>query len=388
MTTIQKSILMSKGGSDYTSSEFNPARLTFARTRRGLKKTDLAREIKVTSRSITGYEAGEFPPERDRLDAIAEVLRFPKAFFFEEGPLEEIDATTVSFRAMSKMGMALRNMALGAGSIAILLDDWIQKRFVLPGLDLPDFGRDMGPEAAAQALRLHWGLGELSIRNIVHLLESKGIRVYSLVIDAREVDAFSTWWNSRPFVFLNTQKSAEHSRFDAAHELGHLVLHRHGDAIGQDAEKEANTFASAFLMPAKSILATQLRFPTLDSLIRLKKHWGVSVAALNYRLHSVGLTTEWINRNLCIQIASAGYRVSEPQSIVRETSQILEKVFKNLRDEDIGKNAIAQELHISVHEIEELTYGLLKLGAVPDRASPSSRPEVVVNNRPNLTIVK
>lgn len=389
MTTAQTSKLILKGVNDNFSGRFNPARLTFARARRGLKKTDLAKAINVTSRSITGYEAGEFPPENDRLDALVEVLRFPKAFFFEESQLEELDANAVSFRSMSKMGMALKSAALGAGAIAMTLDSWIQERFVLPKLDLPDFGRDMGPEAAAEALRLHWGLGEAPVKNMVHLLESKGVRIYSLAIDAREVDAFSTWWNGKAFVFLNTQKSAEHSRFDAAHELGHLVLHRHGAASGQDAEKEANAFASAFLMPRKSVLATQLRFPTLDTLIRVKKHWGVSVAALNYRLHTVGLTTEWINRSLCIQIASAGYRTNEPQSMSRETSQILEKVFKSLREDGVGKSTVAQDLYISPQEIEELTYGLLKLGAVPERSSVTSvAGEMPSPVRPTLKVVK
>lgn len=45
---------------------------------------------------------------------------------------------------------------------------------------------------------------------------------------ADEIDAFSLWRDDRPYIFLNTSKSAERSRFDAAHELGHLVLHRQG----------------------------------------------------------------------------------------------------------------------------------------------------------------
>jgi IrrE N-terminal-like domain len=57
-----------------------------------------------------------------------------------------------------------------------------------------------------------------------------------------------------PFVFLNTLKSGEHSRFDAA-ELGHLVLHRHAAPNGQEAEQDANAFASALLMPSASVRA-------------------------------------------------------------------------------------------------------------------------------------
>lgn len=58
---------------------------------------------------------------------------------------------------------------------------------------------------------------------MIHLLEAHGVRVLSLTQECREVDAFSLWLQ-QPFVFLNTQKSGEHSRFDAAHELGHLPL--------------------------------------------------------------------------------------------------------------------------------------------------------------------
>ncbi len=75
-------------------------------------------------------------------------------------------------------------------------------------------------EAAAEMLRAHWGIGELPVKNMIALLESRGIRVYSLAIDAKEVDAFSMWKGGRPFVFLNTFKSAEHCRFDAAREIG------------------------------------------------------------------------------------------------------------------------------------------------------------------------
>lgn len=385
---VAKSMFPLSGARELDSCEFNPSRLTFARTRRGLKKAEVAKLIGVTPRSVTGYEAGEFPPEPDRLILLSECLHFPVEFFLAEDQVDIIDEDIVSFRAMTKMGATLKNVALGAGSIAVQLNAWIESRFDLPGPDLPDLGRDMGPEAAAESLRSYWGLGEQPVKNLVHLLEAKGVRIFSLAIDAKEVDAFSMWWDGTPFVFLNTYKSAEHSRFDAAHELGHLILHRHGQPHGIEAEKEANAFASAFLMPAKSVLASKLRFPSVNDLIKFKRHWSVSVAALNYRLHALGLTTEWTNRSLCIQISKCGYRTCEPNSIQLETSQVLEKVFASLRDEGITKADIAQDLRVTTGEIDELTYGLLRMGAVPHRLSSHSKrsdPGVV---RPVLKIVK
>ena len=87
----------------------------------------------------------------------------------------------------------------------------------------------------------------------------------------------------KPYVFLNTIKSAESSRFDAAHELAHLVLHQDGSVAGRLAEDQANRFASAFLMPRADVLSVLPRVQHLQQLIDKKSRWRVSLAALNYR---------------------------------------------------------------------------------------------------------
>ena len=368
---------------------FNPQRFALARRRRGMKKRELATHIGVTERSVSGYESGTQEPEPGTLAKIAKTLRFPEAFFFGDDP-EVPTPDVASFRSLSKMTAGLRDSALGAGAIALLLNDWIEQRFDLPEPDLPDLGSEraaltnfealdklalsrsaQAPEAAAEMLRAHWGLGEQPVKNMIALLESKGVRVYSLAIDAKEVDAFSMWSGGRPFMFLNTFKSAERCRFDAAHELGHLVMHQHAHPQGPDLEREANAFASAFLMPRASVLAMAPRSITIKSLIKYKKLWSVSVAALNYRLHSLGLSTEWAYRTLCIQIAQEGYRTEEPESITHERSVILEKIFAALRADGVGKAGVAGELAISPEEINELTFGLMLNVLKGQSATPS-----------------
>jgi len=336
---------------------FNPSRLTLARKRRGLTMTRLAELIGVEPRSISAYENGEFTPDPERREQLARALRFPVSFFAGDD-LEQLSPDIASFRALSKMTASKRDMALGAGTIALLLNDWIEKRFELPQPSLPDLSQEGGPEAAAAAIRQLWGLGELAIKNMVHLLESRGVRLFSLTIDAQEVDAFSMWHDSKPFIFLNTMKSAEHSRFDAAHELGHLVLHRHGEPQGQEAEREAHAFAAAFLMPRGSVLANAPKFATVDHLVKLKKYWTVSVGALAYRLHAVDVLSEWHYRQLYIDISKRGFRTREPEEAPRETSQMLAKVFAALRDDSVAKRDIAEQLHITPEEIEQLVFGL------------------------------
>jgi Zn-dependent peptidase ImmA (M78 family) len=264
--------------------------------------------------------------------------------------------------------------------LAIVLASWIEGRFILPESNLIDF-RGL-PEAAAEEVRSLWALGQRPIKNTVHLLEANGVRVFSLAEDCREVDAFSFWHNSTAFIFLNTFKSGEHSRFDAMHELGHLVMHRHGGPDGRVAEQEADAFASAMLMPRDDVLAHAPRLATLPVLIQLKKRWIVALSALNYRLHTLCLTTDWQYRTLCIQISESGYRKNEPEPCARETSQVLEKVFTILRSEGVMRGDIATELCLRTEDLDALIFGL-----VPGNDGGKKDGPIGLNSRRHLRIV-
>lgn len=359
---------------------FSPSRLRVARKRRSLNKTQLASMIGVELRSVTGYERGEFEPSSETLSRIAQVLQFP-APFFSGADLHEPSNRTASFRSMARMAAAHREAALASGAIAFLLNDWIEERFALPEPDVLDL-REEDPETAAMVLRQHWMLGEKPIRNVVHLLEAKGVRVFSMAEDTAEVDAFSLWRENTPFVFLNTKKSAERSRFDAAHELGHLVLHRHDEPRGREAEHEANRFASAFLMPRGSVLAHAPLLPTLDALVKLKSHWIVSVSALAYRLHALGVLSEWNYRGLCIEMGQRGYRNQEPEGAQREMSLIIPKIFSALRAEGVGKADVAAQLHIVPDELDRLVFGLALTAVQGNTDGVATRPR-----NPELRIV-
>lgn len=351
---------------------FAPSRLSLARQRRGMTKAKLAAAAGLTSRSVTAYEAGETTPSQATVAALGQALSFPPEFF-QGPPPAEISPDQASFRAMSAMSAGRRDAALAAGAIAIMLSEWIESRFRLPPVDLPELRHD-SPEGAADALRAHWERGERPIRNMVHLLESKGIKVFSLPEESRDIDAFSLWHRGVPFIFLNTMKSGERGRFDAAHELGHLVLHRHGAPQGRVAEHEADAFASAFLMPRSSVVAAAPAFVDVDRLVRLKRTWDVSVAALAHRLNSVGLLSEWTYRSLCIEIAQRGYRSKEPNGIDRETSLVLDKVLRSLNSDGVTRAAVAAALKIPAAEIDGLFFGLAVSAIAGGVATSEPRP--------------
>lgn len=356
---------------------FNPSRLTIARKRRGCTKTEFAIKAEIPLRSFKAYELGEYPPPADVLDRIVSISGFPADFFFGE-TLDEPREETASFRSMARMKSYQRDMALSQGAIALHLNEWLEERFELPPVDVPSLGDETSPEVAAEVVRHHWGIGELPVSNLVHLLESKGIRIFSLAVDALEVDAFSMWKENSPFIFLNTAKTAERSRHDAAHELGHLVMHRHGGPLGRKAEEQANAFASAFLMPRSSVLAHTHKFPSLATLIKLKEIWQVSVAALAYRLHVLGILSDWQYRTLYIQISRNKFRTHEPNPISRETSLVLPKIFAALQEDGLTRSQVAKALCIPSAELEALMFGLTMAGIEGGNKSTPKRSKLTI----------
>jgi len=142
------------------------------------------------------------------------------------------------------------------------------------------------------------------------------------------------------------------------HELAHLVLHRHGKPQGPIAEKEADIFASHFLMPSMDLVAHVPFVTSLKQLVQAKKRWGVSVAALAYRLNKSGTLSDWHYQTFCIQLYSQ-YGKSEPNGLPRERSVLWEKIFRELWKEKVTKDHVASELNIPSDEIDGLLFSLV-----------------------------
>jgi Zn-dependent peptidase ImmA (M78 family)/DNA-binding XRE family transcriptional regulator len=335
---------------------YTPSRLTLARERRRFTKKALAEAIAVTPHSVLRFETGDITPSHETIDILAKVLEFPREFFF--GPdTDRPQESGASFRSLSAISAKERDAALSAGALAFIFSDWINQRFDLPPADLLDLTSDT-PEIAARSQREKWALGERPITNMVQLIECKGVRLFSMAENTLAVDAFSVWRSNFPYIFLNTMKSAEHARYDAAHELGHLVMHCHGGPHGRRAEDEANLFAASFLMPEEDVRATLPRVHTLNQIIEAKKRWGVSAMALIVRLRRLKIMSDWQYRGFCIDATDLGYRTAEPFAIPREHSVVWQKVLTTLWGERVTRDDIARSLHIPLSELENLLFGL------------------------------
>ena len=135
-------------------------------------------------------------------------------------------------------------------------------------------------------------------------------------------------------------------------------------------------------MPRSTVLAYVPRVPTLDQILELKRYWNVSAIALTRRLHDIGRVSEWQYRMLCIELQKRGYRGAEPNGIVRESSQILGKVFELLRAERVSKIELARQLQWPSQELDALIFGLAVTSVNP--GNPDRGRKGYSRNRPHI----
>ena len=307
------------------SAGFVGGRLREAREARGLTGPALAELLGVSRQAISQYEIGTSTPHPELVERLAQLLNVPKPFFFRAPGKEE--SHVIFFRSMSAATKAARTRAYRKYGWLRDITVQISERVNLPQVDIPTVNGDFESfggeeiETAAAAARYHFGLGDLPVPHVVRVLENHGAIVSRIPLEADTLDAFSEWCGDldRPFVVLGADKgSFTRSRFDAAHELGHLVLHRSVNQaqLSKTAnfsllEQQANRFAGAFLLPAGPFTHDFI-VPALSAFEALGEKWLVSVASMVHRTGVLGLVTDDELRRLWMAASRRGLRLHDP----------------------------------------------------------------------------
>lgn len=274
---------------------FEPARLTQARARLGVSKTDLAAQTGVSPAAIGQYEAGVNSPRPEVVARLARALQVRPEFFSVGRPLARLDSVNPHFRSLRSARVSDRQKALATATLLWELSFALERYVKLPEADLPVVPAGTTPAEAAAALRRHWSLPDGPVKHLIATTESHGIVVAVRPLSEIDaVDAFSVVVLDRPIIVTTPRRTENvfRHRFSVAHEIGHLLLHREVIEPTAAIEREADAFAAAFLTPASAMDAVLPQRLDLAALDRLGRTWGVAPTSLVRRMVERGRTTE------------------------------------------------------------------------------------------------
>jgi Zn-dependent peptidase ImmA (M78 family)/transcriptional regulator with XRE-family HTH domain len=344
------------------ASLFDGDRLRQARLYHGLRKVDVARKLGMTAGVVGQYEQSRTRPSPGTLAALSLQLGFPPEFFERRGEASvHVDEGQAHFRRLRSTSKLQRDRLLVRLELLADVLARVESHVRFPDVAVPsadvEIGDDAGVEATATAVRTEWGLGVGPIDNVVRLLESKGIIVVRPAIATGDVDAFSTWAAGRPVVVLGSDKDdAARSRFDAGHELGHLVMHHDVMPGHQAVERQAQRFAAAFLMPADAIARELPRRMSWPAYFDLKLRWRVSLQALLYRARSLGVLSPDGYQRAQIYLSRTWGREIEPIDLgPPERPTLLTKAFNLMESRlRITKDAIAADARVPRYTLDDL----------------------------------
>ena len=262
------------------------------------------------------------------------------------------------------------------------------ERPILPG--------DVTKQAELDAfeLRQRLGLGVGPIQDIISLLEFEfGVRVYIRRFDGRISGLFAYEEPIGACVLLNANHPRERRTQTAVHETGHLVATRRQPEVLQEAliprstaERYADAFGRAFLMPARGVTekfreitagASQL---TRRHIIVLAHTFGASREAAVRRLEELRLakpgTWDWFHANGGITDEQARQVLGDLilPDMQKAESDRPTTLRLNLLAGEVARRGLLSEgqlarlLHLSRVEVRELLDGIDVEGSAENEA--------------------
>ena len=325
-------------------------RLREARLARGVTGVALSELLGVSRAAVSQYERGETTPRPELLRQMASILNVPASSFMRQ--VERGD-DFVFWRSTASTTKSARTRATIRLHWLSDMIDHLQRTVQFPEVNLPEIELPPTPEqytqdtieCAAEVTRRHWGLADGPISNIVWLLENNGTIVTLGRYEEPHMDSFCRYGSRDhfPLMCLNIDKaSAVRSRFDAAHELGHLILHRdfgshywNNPAQVKFREGQAHEFAGSFLLPRTSF-PDDITLPSLDALLEIKSKWKVSVQAILMRCKALDLLFEDNLARLWRNLSRRRWRTREPLDdvIEHESPRLISKAVELLAEAD------------------------------------------------------
>lgn len=272
------------------------------RTMRNLTQAAAAQKAGISRIAYRDIETGKAEPRVATLEAIALALATDVFALVAKTP----EPKTLRFRAHSTLTAQERaeRQQLIVDTLEWVadfneLEDLLKER---PKVRVEPAGRKPTDivRFAESVRRDSFGIScDDCVPNVCDVLEQGGVKVRIVQSHIKGLFGFSVGADDGgPAVAVNTAGTipVERQIFTAAHELGHLLLHQ--DSFNPEVEKEddrqereANCFASHFLMPQDSFRAEWDRNAGLhwvDRVLKTKRTFRVSWKTVLYRLCELG----------------------------------------------------------------------------------------------------
>jgi Zn-dependent peptidase ImmA (M78 family)/transcriptional regulator with XRE-family HTH domain len=282
----------------------NGLRLKQVRELLGLTQNELALKLSVNQSTVAYLEGGYLQPSEELLSDICTCTGFPRTFF-ERVEVIEFPYGSLLYRSRTSVDAAEKTRANRYGQFMFEVAEKLARRLKYHHFTFPK-GR-IDPLTAARVTRSNLGYGpDRPIDDLIYDLEKNGVFIFTSPVLFPKVDAFSVWAgydDKKPVIVLTGDAPADRVRFSVAHELGHLILHSTLFGDLQEFEREADRFASEFLLPEETMSRIIVEPFTLIAAARIKAEWKVSIQAIVRRAHDLQLISDSTYKSLFVQIS-------------------------------------------------------------------------------------
>lgn len=342
---------------------FDGQRLRLAREVLGLTQRALAEALqdRLTAAALSQFEKGDARPSAASLVDLAEVTRFPLAFFARDpgvGDVAEIDGF---FRSLRSTGVRHRRSHRAKAELVRLVAVALERSVQFPPRDVPrhpvppDIAR-REVDSVARRVREAWDLPDGPIGNVIRTVEHHGVVVARMLLESDTVDAFSVPFADRPVIVLGKDKGRpDRSRWDCGHELGHLVMHDPDPQRSRHLEDQANWFAAELLLPAAELGDLLPSSADWTVLADLKVSWGVSMNALLHRAKSLGVMPEAAYVQALKTMSTRGWNRREPVQLPTvEAPVLLSRAAELLPQSGTTLHDLAAEIGLPVDLVFEI----------------------------------
>ena len=315
-------------------SELNYTLFETARLLRQKTQKEVSEAIGISQAFLSKAEHGLQDLPVDVVQRLCGYYDLPISFFMRDGGMSPLGH--LYYRKKLTISNKVIDSFVAKVKIFKSIVDDLTSAFELPEYTLDSYVPDenQSPKEIARKVRPQLGIYQGAVPNLATLLENNGVIIIRFDFGTDKIDGLTTKTdNNRKIMFINNQMPNDRIRFSIAHELGHLVMHLGSiPQSADDAERQADEFASEFLMPEIEIFP-MLQGLDIQTLSVLKRRWRVSMHALVRRAKDIDAISYQQYRNLQIYFSKKGYTKSEPIPLPVENPIMWDEILRMYKTE-------------------------------------------------------